>query len=225
MHCLEAENILKERCPQFYDSLVEEYPEGFPLEDDSFEDDNLSGRKHYWEKQLQDYCRKTTHSQYAVYLCAELNAFTFFVGAKLFPENPEVAVKLGNYSALRKTFSEETAGEMARFYPQAVDILLAKIQIEKLRQMQTSSEGFAEQVTKTLYAIDRAVEYDTERYEAYVAHDSSLKFDGCEIIKDLLARQLIQENQLEGTSIGYLLNQRAIMNEQKVGVTSLTSAL
>ena len=207
MHCLDAEAILKERCPNFYNSLVEEYPEGFPLTDETFDHDNLSGKKEYWDEKLKEHCKKTP-SLYLVLCHARSNAFVFFVGMKLYPQYPDIAAELGNYDALRNTFTEETAEKMARFYPQASDILLAKLQTEKLRATSPTDKEFSTQVDKTLSAIDRAVEYDKEVYDAYVAHDSTLKFNCCAVLQELLAHKLIEGNQLEGRSSGYLWNQK-----------------
>ncbi|MDX2164616.1 MAG: hypothetical protein SFW07_04260 [Gammaproteobacteria bacterium] len=224
MHCLDAEAILKERCPNFYNSLVEEYPEGFPLTDETFDRDNLSGKKEYWEKKLKELCEETS-SSYLVLFYARSNAFVFFVGMKLYPQHPDIAAELGNYDALRKTFTQETAEKMARFYPYASDILLAKLRIEKLCATQPTAKEFLEQVEKTLSAIDRAIEYDSDESEAWVAHDPSLEFNAYEIIEDLLERQLIHENQLEGRTSGVFWDRRASRDGQKAEVTTLTSVL
>lgn len=215
MHCLDAEAILRERCPDFYHSLVEEYPEGFPLTDESFDEGDLSGKKVYWERQLQAYCREKSPSLYSVYRCAELNAFAFFVGLILPPEHRNVAAALGNYAELKADLSGDNQKMMARCYPQAADIFRAKREVEKLLATQPTAEEFLQQVENTLFAIDRAVEHDSDRYEAYVAHDPGLNFNCSAVIRELIAHKLIDESQLEGRSSGCVWTLQASQSTEK----------
>lgn len=203
MRCSDAEEILKRHCPDFYDALVMNHERTFPLPDDVF-DNRQSSEQLYWEEQLKTKYPET----YPVYLVCELNAFVYFVGLEVEKIRPAVAAQLGNYRALRAEFdkdpSEENAHFLERYYPQAAQILVAKMRYAALLTTEPSVENYAPLVEKTLTALDRAVEYDQENYEAYLKYDPTLAFNVCLMLDHLIEKRMITEEELEGRSSGYV---------------------
>lgn len=202
MRCSDAEEILKTRCPEFYDALVMNHERKFPIPEDAFDKDH-SSEQLYWEEQL-----KTKYPEaYPVYLDSTLNAFVYFVGVELEKTNPEVAAQLGNYRAIRAQFnkdpSEENALCMQHFYPQAGDILLAQMLCPVLSKSDPSSGDHKTHINNALSALDLVVQYDSEVYDNYVAFDPMLEIDVDAILNDFLARKLITEEDLDNRACAY----------------------
>lgn len=213
MYCSDAEEILSQRCPEFYRAFKKKHENDdsvvFPIPDDRFDcSEAPTPERMYWENQLRTHYR----DDYELYrVCSELNAFVFYVGCAVYETDLAVAAELGNYKALRQQYkatpSEDLAWRIRDFYPQAGDILRAKFFCEKLRSAKLSSKEHAETVEHTLGALDCAFAYDPKKYACCVKYDPSLALPVGDLLNEFLTKKLIMPKDLERRDCARFLKQ------------------
>jgi len=199
-----AEATLKEHAAGFYNSLVEEYPEGFPVTAPLQKDKQL-----YWEEQL----RSKHPTAYPIYYLSKLDAFTFFVGLEA--KEPKVQVRLAKYGALKKlerTVSKEKLEQLGQkieqYYDLAGAIFLSRLYVERAKESRENAEVAKGYAKKAVQALGRVVafDYNASKYEAYCKFDPTLKID-----KDAMLTELKQAGLIEPKD---LKNQECVRNSR-----------
>jgi hypothetical protein len=218
MQMLDAEAILKEHCPKFYDGLVEECSEGFP---------SPQKKNAYWTALIEK-----DFSVDAVLLPhTKLNPFAFYVGLKA--DDPVAKRLLHNYRALKAFYNEisvvsenetslkQRAGFLQNFYELPAHLLLSQCyftwtQESKNRGDIAQAKKYAAQAINYL-GLAVSAGYGRKRYEVYCDYDASLRVNREEMLRNLLADNLIEKKQLHNHWCVKDLDLNELISEKQKG--------